>query len=287
MADKDEDKDINEQEDEDPGEIVSNTIDDLTAAKDSHLESVDSIDSALRIVNSAKPFWVKVDRQTLSSTPTGTTALNFLQAFGNQATFLKTKSEDARDDAINILSTASAYGPVTDSAQSMIVNVPGFNPAVVQQEIDRPGRDDEYAAKFDNLDPELGKLYQQILQIRSRTTSRPAKSVLSDVRQAYDHLMRILAPDDKVRAEPGWVSIDTDKPKQVTRKQRLDYALTKSIDGESRRKTLAASTSHALTVHGELSGMYHTEKPIDPDKARAAAGSMLEVLNQWADALEL
>lgn len=279
--------DRDHHEEKDPGEIVDNTLDDLNAAKKNQLKSVDNIDSAIRIVTAAKPFWDVVDRQTLSSSPTGASALNFIQVYSGQATVLRMKSEEVQDDAANILSTASGYGPVTDSAQSLVITVPNFNPATVQKEIDRPGRDEEYGVKFDDLDPELGKLYRQVLQIRSRTTSHPAKSVLSDVRQAYDHLMRILAPDDDVRAEPDWVANDPNKPNQVTRPQRLDYALQKNIDDEGRRNTLEASTSHALTVHNELSGMFHTEKPIDPDKARAAAGSMLEVLNQWADALEL
>ncbi|MDD2694470.1 MAG: hypothetical protein PHD58_00920 [Anaerolineales bacterium] len=204
-----------------------------------------------------------------------------------EAASLRAGAADAYAQVLAFSSTASVYGTVTASAHSFVYRVEAFNPSLINDAITKPNKDEEYARKFEAVDTELGKLYRQILEVRMRTSSHPEKSILSDIRQAYDHLMRKLAPDNEVRFQPGWEPEDHKKPEMVTRRQRLEYAAKKHIRDENHRATILASSNHVLAVHKELSNLYHTDMPIEADKARAASQAMIEVLNQWADALGL
>ena len=100
-------------------------------------------------------------------------------------------------------------------------------------------------------------------------------------------MIRVLAPDEEVKGQPGWKPIDPKKPEMVTRRQRLEYASDKHITDVKHRATIIASFDHILAVYDDLNKLHHIEKPIDVKQAQTAARAMLEVLNQWADALQL
>ena len=270
-----------------PGLFVDKTLSDLKAAKELHLLAADEIDHSIHIIEIGKKYWDHVDPHPFQTTPTGTASASYLEAMSGEAASLRAGAADAYAQARAFNSTASVFGTVTASAHSFVSRVEVFNPSWINDAITRPNKDEEYARKFEDFDPELGKLYRQILEVRTRTSSHPEKSILSDIRQAYDHLMRKLAPGDEVRVQPGWKPEDPKKPEMVTRRQRLEYAAKKHIRDENHRATILASSKHILAVYKELNDLYHTEKPIEVDKARAASQAMIEVLNQWADALGL
>ena len=183
--------------------------------------------------------------------------------------------------------TSGSYGTVTTTAATVICPVKSFDTSQIVRAIEKPQKDEEYTHKFEAFDLELGMLYGQILQVKRRTSSHPGKSILPDVRQAYDHLMRNLAPDPEVRGQPGWKPQDPKKPDMVTRQQRLEFAANNHIHDDTLRATILASTKHILALHEDLNELYHTERPLDVDKAFAVSEAMIEVLNQWADAIGL
>jgi len=270
-----------------PGKLVDKILKDLKEVKELHLKAADELDHSIQIVSAVKPYWDYADPHLFQATPTGTTSLEYLRAMSDEAASLYTGAVDVYAQARAFSSTASGLGTVTLTAHSFITRVNVFTPLSVYEAIEGPERYEKYVNKFIAFDPELGRLYKQISEVRIRTLSHPEKSILSDIRQGYDHLMRKLAPDDEVRAQPGWKPEDPQKPKMVTRLQRLEYAAQKHIRDDNHRVTILASSKHILAVHTELNDLYHTEKPMDVDKARAASQTMTEVLNQWADALGL
>lgn len=259
---------------------------DLAAAKAAHLSTADEISRAQEVLDAGSPYWEKVDEHAFVSTYSGASTINFLAAMADQA---KSMREDAEALAPSLNSTATTYGAITLNA-NQAVPVPGFDPQPLNTLVWKPDRDSEYVSKFEAFDPELGRLVRQIHQTQTRTTGHPAKSSAADVRQAYDHLIRVLVPkDDVVRQQPWWKPDPKNKkyPNQVTRRERYRYAAEQHIKNASERKTLLAAVDHAMKVYKELNAAFHDEKSIDSSRAQAAVNAMLTILYQWADALGL
>jgi hypothetical protein len=269
--------------------LVQSAREDLTVAKKAYLSRIDDIDSWIKALDAGKPYWDNVDENALASTYSGGSAIDFLGAMAKQAQSIRSEAERSNKGQISFNSTATVYGAITLNANVSIFHVDEFDPHPLKTIVNNPGRDTEYARKFEVFDPELGRLIRQIHQTFSRTTSHPAKSTIPGARQAYDHLIRRLVPDDDdVRAQTWWNSNPKDKenPNRVTRRHRYRHAAEKHIKDVSERETLLAGVDHALKVYEDLNKLLHTEKPVD-NKAQATAKAMLEVLYQWADALGL
>lgn len=276
-----------ENDEQNPSNIVGKTLEDLKAAKETHLNSADILDHSIRIVETSKEYWDYADPESFKTSASGIASVNFLKAMAREASLIRSVAVNAHDQISQLSSSSDSLGTVTTTAYSMVCRVNSFDPRKIDEEIEKPNKEEAYARKFDAFDPELGKLYRQIFEVRRRTTSHPEKSILPDIRQAYDHLIRKLAPDDEVRAQPNWKPVDPTKPKMVSRQQRLEYAAIKHIREDTHRSTIIASTEHIIAVHNDLDKLYHTEKQIDVAQAFAASKSMIEVLNQWADVLGL
>lgn len=270
-----------------PKVYLANTLKDLRAAKEYHLKSADEIDHSITILEAGQPYWEHVDPSPFYTTASGVATIKFLDVMAGEAHGLCTTGEDAYRLSQIMTTTSGSYGTVTNTAATVLFKVDAYDPSLIAKAIDKPQYDAMYISKYKAFDPELARLYNQILQVRRRTSSHPEKSILSDIRQVYDHLMRILAPDDQVRAQPGWKPFDPDKPKMVTRAERLEFAAQKHIKDETLRATMLASTGHILAVHEDLNELFHTEKPLDVEEAYSVSEAMIEVLNQWADVLDL
>jgi hypothetical protein len=270
-----------------PRVYVANAINDLKASKDSHLKAADEISQSITVLETGQDYWNRVDPGPFISTPSGVASIDYLNMMASEASAIRVSGEDSYRLARIMNTTSGSYGTITTTAATVICKVESFDTSQIKKAIEKPHRDEEYTHKFETFDPELGKLYGQILQVKMRTSSHPGKSILPDVRQAYDHLMRVLAPDPKVRAEPGWKPEDPKKPEMVTRPQRLVYSAKHHIHDDTLRATILATTKHILALHDDLNELYHTEKPLDVDKAFAVSEAMIEVLNEWADAIGL
>jgi hypothetical protein len=270
-----------------PSIFVHNSISNLIEAKKAHLNSADELDKQICIYQKGTEYYDFVDHDVFQTTPSGTATVDFLWALEQETARIRFNAEDAYREIVSLNSSTDAFGTVTNTAYQVVNKVDNFDFVGFNKVIKRPDKDAEYVQKFNRLDPELSRLYLQILEVKRRTTAHPGKSILSDVRQAYDHLIRILAPDKEVRAQPGWQPEDPQKPKTVTRSQRLIYAINKHITDPLRRQTMLSSTTHIIVVHDELNKLYHTEKPVSPDQAFVVAEEMIEILNQWIDVLRL
>lgn len=107
-------------------------------------------------------------------------------------------SDSALDQIRRLNSTTGSFSSITETSQAFISPVESFKAEQLSDVYESSDREDTYARKFAAFDSELGQLYQQVLETQRRTTSHPHKSVLPNIRQLYDHLMRKLAPDDAV-----------------------------------------------------------------------------------------
>ena len=273
-----------------PSGLVQDTLRDLSAAKNIYLERADKIDSWIRIVDAGQPYWDNVNEENLASTYSGGSAIDFLGSMARQAEVVRQEAERATLSFSSFNSTATVFGAITLNANTSIVRVEQFDPSSLETVVNSPNRDAEYAERLDVLDPELGRLLRQIHQTLSRTTSHPGKSIASDIRQVYDHFVRVLVPSDEVIREQAWWKPnpkDQENPNRVTRRHRYRYAAEKHVKNESERRALLASLDHALNVYQDLNKVLHTDKPVDTAKALTTTKAMLEILYQWIDALAL
>jgi hypothetical protein len=82
------------------------------------------------------------------------------------------------------------------------------------------GRHDIYAKKFDKLDAELGKTYLSVWETfyGAKDSERAAMFVM---RQAFDHLLRVLAPEEDVRNSQFFKRKEGSNPKGVHRNEKI------------------------------------------------------------------
>ena len=137
---------------------------------------------------------------------------------------------------------------------------------------------------MESIDLPLGETYAGIEANLYGGKPDGARSALWAARQAFDHLFGVLAPDDKVRESTYWGDGTAEKPKQVTRGERIRYAAAKHVQDPSVANTLAASATHAVDIH-DATNQAHKRGSLDEGRARAAVREMMTVLQAWADAV--
>jgi hypothetical protein len=131
------------------------------------------------------------------------------------------------------------------------------------------------------LDATLGDVCRQIRQTLYGTRADPTRSAMYLTRQVFDHLFNKLAPDDDVREHLGQLPGE-----QVTRKQRVHYAIDKHVGDSGRKATLHASVDEFVAWYEELQKA-HTRGPLDENAARTTLVAMNQRLEEWAEALKL
>lgn len=147
-----------------------------------------------------------------------------------------------------------------------------------------PERFERYAAKLTQLDTELGKVYGSVWQKYYAGTDDPYRSALGAMRQSYDHLFRVLAPDDAVRDSPYFSTKQDGDPNQVHRDERLLFAANKFIADPLKRSAIEAGVTGALANYRRLNSLHGT-KPLDAELVRQALCAMQAVIEEWVDVL--
>lgn len=174
-----------------PSNFVHKAIDDLKAAKESHLNAADGLDHSIHLFEIGSEYWDHIDPAYFQTSGSGIAAVDFIATMAQEAANIRYSASNEYARISQFSGSADVFGSMTSTAHSVTFAVKTFDPTQIDKEINKPEKDEGYAGKFDKLDPELGRLYRQILQVRRRTTSHPEKSILSDIRQAYDHLISL------------------------------------------------------------------------------------------------
>jgi hypothetical protein len=163
------------------------------------------------------------------------------------------------------------------------VDVSVFSPDILPVLVS-PNQHEEYVRRFSQFDTDLGQTYQEIWEALYGTRADPERAALFQIRQSFDHLFAKIAPDDEVRKSPYWTKKTTHPPDQVTREERINFAIAKHVKDKARAKTLLSSTKHMLTVYGALNRAHERGK-LDRTKGRQALTEMRAFLEDWANAI--
>lgn len=136
------------------------------------------------------------------------------------------------------------------------------------------------------LSLELVETYDAIWETLYGTRSDPERGSMYLIRQVFDHLFAILAPDDKVMASKFWHPKDDHEPNQVTRAERIEYAAFTHVKNETASKRLIASTNHMLDVYKTLNKA-HKRGKLDRSQSRGSLKEMQAIIADWIQSLSL
>ena len=144
-----------------------------------------------------------------------------------------------------------------------------------------------YGQKLASFDPELGRLYGELIEVVHATRTAPTRPAMFLVRQLFDHLMDVLAPDDDVRRSEFWrekTSKESKDPSAVWRNEKVLYVARRRVRDPGRAQTLLASSAQVLEVY-QLLNKAHKRGELDADQSTEAVNAMLSIIQVWADSV--
>ena len=144
---------------------------------------------------------------------------------------------------------------------------------------------EEQAVKFDRIDESLGETYRGAWETYHGGKSDPLRGALYLMRQAFDHLFGVIAPDDEVRSSPSFMTKPGDEPDKVYRVERIQYASHKYIKDKRLAEAFSASAPQTKAAYDELNRA-HARKKIDNEKATSALVTVSTFLEDFVSAME-
>ena len=173
-----------------------------------------------------KPYWVELSKQAIddpSIVPIVYSGVEFMRSYRDELAVLQDQTKIPLSGLYSVAGTADTLIANTNSTSSIVIvttvgEVP-YAPNPLRREDDQT-----YTDRFAKIDPALGSTYNQIWESLYATRSDPERAALFLIRQAFDHLFDRLAPDADVRASEHWRSKEGDKPEQIYKLERIEYA---------------------------------------------------------------
>lgn len=240
-----------------------------------------------RIV-AAKPYWVSLSEKCGSDpevAPTLSSGIDFLNAYNQQLNDLNASLQYNEKRLISIVGSGEVFDVNTASIAD-VNPVQGFYFEHKPCPFTDHGDTESRAMQLEKFDVSLAKTYRQVWEVLHSTRADPERAALYLMRQTYDHFFGILAPDDKVRQSNGWEKKPGDKPDQVTRIERIEYAAHAHISDQIKAQIMIASAKPILKVYMALN-QAHKRGELDPNKARNAIYAMDKVLSEWLNTIDL
>jgi len=274
------------KESEKPEEI----IDEITGAlHDIHKDLVEGamqVGQEIERFEGIRPLWVSIGESTITDPDLVNVYSSGVAALGtvrDEITDLRSGVAPILSHIGSISSSSDLTIAITDTTSIWAPPRTTLPPDPVFALTDRYSQTKSRLAK---LDSSLAETYEAIREAVYGTRSDPGRVALYLIRQAFDHLFGLLAPDDEVRKSPYWREKEGDNPSQVTRKERIEYAAHAHIKSDTSARRLASSASHMVDVY-EVLNKAHTRGPLDPEKSRNALKEMRVIIETWMEAIEI
>lgn len=281
----------NEEEPDDlekPEEIIDDIASRLDDLHEKFVESSTNIGYARDAIQSVRPIWERLGNSDTSDPDIldlYKTNYQFLQSFRNEVRSYQEMATPFFGLFNNTAGTASVFVSASGSTDAFVGNITEYSPLDFPVFL-TPSQHETYTKRFMTFDESLGKTYQEIWEVLYGTRADPERAALYLIRQSFDHLFDKLAPDDEVRRSPFWTLKKGDKPEQVWREERIQYAASTHIKEKARLETILASSKHMLSVYQALNRA-HERKNINRAKARKVLEEMRTFLEDWANAVGL
>jgi hypothetical protein len=238
------------------------------------------------VIETTKPYWVQLaaESQSAETQQMVGSGIATITSIGNALGSIRQAYTPPVAEAQAVLITANFFGSNTAATSSLmqIADTTQFNADAIP--IQDFLADRTLATRFSKLDPDLGRACGEIWDCLYGTTADPERPALFMIRQTWDHLFEILAPDEEVRQSEFWKQKDAPRQDQVTREERFRFAVTRRVADQNKKELLDAACRQMLDLYAELNRA-HKRGEIDPIRARQSLNSMYSWLLQWADAL--
>lgn len=282
-------KDIHGNEEiEEPEYIIDdieNTLDGLHARL---LRDTTEIGQVRDVYKAIRPYWERIGNTSSDDPFTA-------QIYSSGVDVLISIRDDIRNIADQYPSVSNLLGTIypstdlvvstTDTTAGFILHSTVLPEAEWLQPVDKSKRD-KTSKYLQRMDPGLAESYDEIWEVLYGTRSDPERGSLFLIRQVFDHLFSILAPDKEVRESNFWQPKKEPNQNQVTRKEKLDYAAHKHIKNTFMSQRLLNASKHMIDVYEALNKA-HKRGLLQPDKARSALKEMNTIIENWIEGLIL
>lgn len=276
------------QDSEKPEEIIDEIASRLDKLHVKFVETSANIGYARDAIQSVRPVWERLGNST-STDPDALdlydTNFRFLQSFRDEVRSYQELAMPLAGLFNNTAGTASTFISASGTTDAFFGSTAEYSPSDFPVFL-TPDQHEIYVKRFMAFDESLGKTYQEIWEVLYGTRADPERTALYLIRQSFDHLFGKLAPDDEVRKSPFWTAKDGEKPEQISREERIQYAASTHIKDNARSETILASSKHMLNVYKALNRA-HERNTINRAKARKALEEMRTFLQDWANAVGL
>ena len=270
-----------------PDKTIDEVIEDLDKLHNNLTTGAQEIGYARDALKTIKPLWDEIN------------SINFINP--SDKALVRTSGEyleNYHTEIRNISGTAISLGSsIHDAAQSghFFVTMVGTTSSLMGKSTESlvfnppssliSSKKDLYS-RFASIDPDLTRVCQGIDEALYTLRTENVRVALFLIRQAFDHLLDRIAPDNKVRASQFWQQKKGDKLNQVFREERIKYAVATHIADPIKANMMLNALEHMLEVYNSLNQL-HTRGRLDKIKSIEALKEMKKILENWADALNL
>jgi Predicted pPIWI-associating nuclease len=271
----------------DVGRVFDETAERATRLQRKYLESAQHCGRISTTLRNVTPFWMALAEHT-SSNADYSDVLNSgianVATIGNALKGIEAESPAPASQLKQVAISVCTFG--ANTAASGVT----MGPELSQFDFGRmfvadAEREVGLSDRFSKFDPVLGRLCSQIWETLYGTVSDPERGATFMIRQVWDHLFDKLAPDDEVRRSRFFTKKPSPQPDQVTRRERVQFAVDRHIP-ESKKQLILAATDQML-VYYKIFNRVHERGDLDRHKLQAALKYVYDWLAQWADALGL
>jgi hypothetical protein len=273
---------------EKPEDIIDEIVSSLDNLHEKTVEDAANIGYARDVMKSIRPLWEQLGNSTTSDPDTVDlyeSNLGILHSFRDQITAYQELAMPLAGLSKNAAGTASFLISASSTTATFFVSTTEFSSSDFPVFLS-PDRHEKYKKRFMAFDVSLGNIYQEIWEVLYGTRGDPERGALYLLRQSFDHLFDKLAPDDEVRRSLFWKLKVGNKPQEIWRNERIQFAAATRIKDKAIARTVLASSKHILAVYQSLNAA-HERKEINRAKARKALEEMRSYLEEWADAIGL
>lgn len=275
------------QERQPPSKLIVDSENRLEEIQGKVTTASEQVGLARKVIAAVKPYWESADKAITSgkSDEILTSGYHVLVSLSEQVKSLDEQSGEFLNQAQAVVGSATVFAHATASTASVSGSSISFDWGPIKKFRYTFDTHDDYSKKISMINPALGESFRGIKSAYFGTTTQGLRQALFMARQTFDQLFDSLVTDDEVREQSWWSPEDLQKPRMVTRRQRLRYAAEKHVADPAKRKVLLDGIDHMNNVYNGLQKL-HSRGVLDEEKDKDVLFEMLDLLKNWVDSLK-
>lgn len=235
-----------------PSELISDIKSRLERIERTIREASQQVGYVSKIVTAGEPYWRALDEEIERGQldPLTSTSYNFLESFNEQVRRLERRTRQFDRPVLNLAGTVSIYADVTATDSSLSPLAIDYDREHIKRMRYSFDVHDDYSIRLADLDPALSKTFNAIKEAYYGQSSDPLRIALSQIRQTFNHFFNLLVPSDsEITKQSWWAPANPNKPKDVSRTQRIRFAAQKHVKDRNMRQVLINGADHMNDVY--------------------------------------